>query len=85
MLPFPPDPAAPWFGSDGARSDADTSASAASGTTNEFSNSFSSSLISSGYCRPGSTVTAKTSCTAVSNRDAAGPWRFHEWPLKMSL
>ena len=34
----------------------------ASGTTNEFSSNVSSSLISSGYRRPGSTVTAKTSC-----------------------
>jgi hypothetical protein len=35
----------------GARTAADTSASAASGTTNEFSSNFSSSLISSGYRR----------------------------------
>ena len=70
-LPFPPDPAAPRVGSAGPRSDAGTSASAASGTTNEFSSSFSSSLIRSGYRRPGSTVTAKTSCTAVSNRKSA--------------
>ena len=60
-LPFPAVPAAP----------AETSASAASGTTNEFSSNFSSSLISSGKRRPGSTVTAKTSCTAVSNRKSA--------------
>jgi hypothetical protein len=35
---------------------------------NEFSSSFGASLIRSGYRFPGSTVTAKTSCTAVSNR-----------------
>ena len=38
-LPFPSDPAAPWVGSDGARSDAGTSASAASGTVSDLSNS----------------------------------------------
>ena len=38
---------------------------------NEFSSNFSSSLIRSGYRRPVSTVTAKTSCTAVSNRKSA--------------
>ena len=54
-----------------ARSDAGTSASAASGTTNEFSSRVSSSLINSGQRRPGSTATAKTSCTAVSNRNSA--------------
>ena len=70
-LPFPGRPRRAAVGSAGARSAADTSASAASGTTNEFSSNFSSSLISSGYRRPGSTVTAKTSCTAVSNRKSA--------------
>ena len=86
-LPFPPDPAAPRVGSAGPRSDAGTSASAASGTTNEFSSSFWSSLIRSGYRFPGSTVTAKISCTRglepqerdylpgrqVDRADAAGP------------
>ena len=54
-----------------ARSGSPGSASAASGTVNEFSNSFWSSLIRSGYRFPGSTVTAKTSCMAVSNRKSA--------------
>ena len=66
-LPLPADPAAPRFGPAGPRNDAGTSASAASGTVNEFWVSISSSLIRSGYRRPGSTVTAKTSCTAASN------------------
>jgi hypothetical protein len=38
--PFPAEPAAPGVSSAGRRSDAGTSARAASGTTNEFSNSF---------------------------------------------
>ncbi len=49
----------------GVRGGDDTSAGAASGTVNEFSGNSSSSLIRSGYRRPGSTVTAKTSWTAV--------------------
>jgi hypothetical protein len=70
-LPFHPDPAAPWVDSVGPRSDAGTSASAASGTTNEFSSGFWSSLIRSGYRFPGSTVTGEISCTPASNRKSA--------------
>ena len=69
--PVPVRPRRPWIGSDDVRTAAGTSASAASGTMNEFSSNFSSSLISSGNRLPGSTVTAKTSCTAVSNRRSA--------------
>ncbi len=52
----------------GLRSAGDTSASAAAGTTKEFSSSFSSSLISSGYRRPGSTVTAKSGSSGIGHR-----------------
>jgi hypothetical protein len=40
-------------------------------TTYEFSGRISLSLISSGHRQPGSPVTAKTSCTAVSKRKSA--------------
>ena len=83
-LPFPPDPAAPRVGSAGVRSAAGTAAGAASGTANGLWSHFPSSRIGAGYRRPGSTVTAKTSCTAVLDRDAAGPGESHE-PSKRSL
>jgi hypothetical protein len=69
-FPFPADPAAPRVGPIGPRSQAGTSAGAASGIVNHFFSNVSSS-INFGYRRPGSTVTAKTSCTPDSNRKSA--------------
>ncbi len=66
------------------RSAGDASARAASGTKNESSNSFSSSLNRSGNRRPGRNVTAKTTRHAVWVSESAGPGKSHV-PMKMLL